>query len=117
MNSAGDGNLFETSSNGVMVGETGLEPARVTPRGPKPRASANSATRPNVTGTQLSAIDLEGNQNSGTEREEKLSRSPENIFRHASCWPSVATLISFLVGRPADGRLRTDALGFLFRHF
>jgi hypothetical protein len=30
----------EVSTTTGMVGETGLEPARVTPRGPKPRASA-----------------------------------------------------------------------------
>lgn len=33
----------------VLVGETGIEPARVTPLDPKSSASANSATRPKLT--------------------------------------------------------------------
>ena len=33
----------------VSVGETGIEPARVTPLDPKSSASANSATRPKLT--------------------------------------------------------------------
>ncbi len=33
-----------------MVGATGVEPARITPKDPKSFASANSATRPNPGG-------------------------------------------------------------------